>query len=100
MWTWSGVVLPIFTMASVIAAVISRFCWSVRPAYHWIVMFGMARLLSVGRVGCGGGIAARRPSGQGAAPPPPGLGTPRRFPGLTPRKKRKTREATGPEAPG
>src|SRR5712691_13056634 len=51
--TWSGVVLPIFTMASVIAATISRFCWSVRPAYHCTVMFGMARLLSVGRVGWG-----------------------------------------------
>jgi hypothetical protein len=24
------------------AAVISRFCCGVRPAYHWIVMFGMA----------------------------------------------------------
>src|SRR5262249_62356744 len=44
--TWSAVVLPIFTIASVIAAVISRFCWSVRPAYHWIVMFGMASLLT------------------------------------------------------
>src|SRR5262249_15911686 len=40
MWTWSAVVLPIFTMASVMAAVISRRCWSVRPANHWIVMFG------------------------------------------------------------
>src|SRR5207245_3332845 len=46
-WTWSAVVLPIFTIASVIAAVISRFCWSVRPAYHWIVMFGMASLLDL-----------------------------------------------------
>ena len=32
--TWSAVVLPIFTIASVMAATISRFCWSVRPAYH------------------------------------------------------------------
>src|SRR5437867_8534661 len=53
MWTWSAVVFPIFTMASVIAAVISRFCWSVRPAYHWIVMFGMASLLA------GGSVSAR-----------------------------------------
>src|SRR6266700_6432488 len=29
------------TIASVIACTISRFCWSVRPAYHWIVTFGM-----------------------------------------------------------
>src|SRR5262249_51194427 len=28
-------------MASVMAATISRFCWSVRPAYHWTVMLGM-----------------------------------------------------------
>src|SRR3989440_3154010 len=27
------------------AWVSSRFCWSVRPAYHWIVMFGMAGVL-------------------------------------------------------
>src|SRR2546427_8521752 len=100
MWTWSGVVLPIFTMASVIAAVISRFCWSVRPAYHWIVMFGMARLLSVGRVGCGGVFAARPPPGQGAAPPPPRLGTPRRLPGLPPRNEPTHAEATRPEGPG
>src|ERR1700738_5250764 len=40
-WTWSAVVLPIFTIASVIAATISRFCWSVRPAYHCTVMLGM-----------------------------------------------------------
>src|SRR5437867_12206888 len=81
MWTWSAVVLPIFTIASVIAAVISRFCWSVRPAYHWIVMFGMARLLRVGRVGCGGIIAARRPSGKAAASTRPGWEPPRRSPG-------------------
>src|SRR5206468_7191352 len=42
MWTWSGVVLPIFTIASVIAAVSCRFWSWVRPAYHWIVMLGMA----------------------------------------------------------
>src|SRR5262245_22522203 len=41
MWTWSAVVLPIRTMASVMAETSSRFCWSVRPAYHWIVMLGM-----------------------------------------------------------
>src|SRR5512146_1169685 len=57
MWTWSGVVLPILTIASVMAATRSRFCWSVRPAYHWIVMFGMgaSRLLEslhvLGKVG-------------------------------------------------
>src|SRR6266481_3876754 len=27
------------------AWVSSRFCWSVRPAYHWIVMFGMLGVL-------------------------------------------------------
>src|SRR5262249_40370178 len=32
-------------MASVMAATISRFCWSVRPAYHWTVMLGMAVFL-------------------------------------------------------
>jgi hypothetical protein len=26
----------------VMAWVSSRFCWSVRPAYHWTMMFGMA----------------------------------------------------------
>src|SRR2546430_1864197 len=41
MWTWSGVVLPIFTIASVMAAVSCRFWSWVRPAYHWIVMLGM-----------------------------------------------------------
>src|SRR5262245_42436440 len=30
-----------FTIASVMARVSSRFCCSVRPAYHWIVMFGI-----------------------------------------------------------
>src|SRR5438093_499325 len=50
MCTWSAVVLPILTIASVIAAVMSRFCWSVRPAYHWIVMFGMAVLVNLSRV--------------------------------------------------
>jgi hypothetical protein len=35
-------------MASVIAAVISRFCWSVRPAYHWTVMLGMEASSGVG----------------------------------------------------
>src|SRR5437867_7323657 len=44
MWTCSGVVLPILTMASVMAAVISRFCCGVRPAYHCTVMLGMAGL--------------------------------------------------------
>src|SRR5215470_3070833 len=69
MWTWSAVVLPIFTIASVIAAVISRFCWSVRPAYHWIVMFGMASLLkALGSLRYVAGlIAARRPPGKVAA---------------------------------
>ncbi len=33
MWTWSGVVLPIFTIASVMAAVSCRFWSWVRPAY-------------------------------------------------------------------
>src|SRR5204862_3826734 len=47
MWTWSAVVLPILTMASVMAAVISRFCCGVRPAYHWIVILGMAFLSGV-----------------------------------------------------
>src|SRR5207244_13519454 len=42
MWTWSGVVLPIFTIASVMAAVSCRFWSWVRPAYHWIVMLGIA----------------------------------------------------------
>src|SRR5438876_787090 len=45
MCTWSAVVLPIFTMASVMACVSSRFCCWVRPAYHWIVMLGMAGVL-------------------------------------------------------
>src|SRR5262245_14979551 len=61
MWTWSAVVLPILTMASVMAAVISRFCWGVRPAYHWTVMLGMGSPLlesrhvlgKVGREGIG-----------------------------------------------
>src|SRR5438128_9702145 len=41
MCTASGVVLPIFTMASVMAAVSCRFWSCVRPANHWIVMLGM-----------------------------------------------------------
>jgi len=84
MWTWSGVVLPIFTMASVMAAVISRFCWSVRPAYHWIVMFGMARLLGVDRVGCGRDYRSARSVGQGAGLRPAWPGTTATFAGLTP----------------
>ena len=36
-----GLVLAIFTTASVMARVRSRFWSMVRPAYHWIVMFGM-----------------------------------------------------------
>jgi hypothetical protein len=35
-------------MASVMAAVISRFCWSVRPAYHWTVILGMGASSVVG----------------------------------------------------
>src|SRR3989442_15394544 len=63
MWTWSAVVFPIFTMASVIAAVISRFCWSVRPANHWIVMFGMpASLWLIDR---GRDYRSAPPAGQG-----------------------------------
>ncbi len=56
MCTCSGVVLPILTMASVMAAVISRFCCGVRPAYHCTVMLGMAvslylsRFMSVGKL--------------------------------------------------
>src|SRR5213078_2692623 len=42
MWTWSGVVLPIFTMASVIAAVSCRFWSCVRSAYHWVGRLGLA----------------------------------------------------------
>src|SRR5258708_12764232 len=37
-------------MASVMAATISRFCWSVRPAYHWTLMLGMAVSSSLGRM--------------------------------------------------
>src|SRR5258705_1997485 len=67
MWTWSAVVFPIFTMASVIAAVISRFCWSVRPANHWIVMFGMpASLWLIDR---GRDYRSAPPAGQGGAAP-------------------------------
>src|SRR2546425_204422 len=96
MWTWSGVVLPIFTMASVMAAVISRFCWSVRPAYHWIVMFGMARLLGVDRVGCGRGYRRAPSVGQGAGLRPALPGTTATFARLTPAKPPDTGRAGRP----
>src|SRR5258705_3992571 len=56
MWTCSGVVLPILTMASVMAAVISRFCCGVRPAYHCTVMLGMAGLLLLEALHVGGKV--------------------------------------------
>src|SRR2546428_1860516 len=96
MWTWAGVVLPIFTMASVMAAVISRFCWSVRPAYHWIVMFGMARLLGVDRVGCGRDYRSAPSVGQGAGLRPAWPGTTATFAGLTPANEPNTGRAGGP----
>src|SRR2546428_10812236 len=96
MWTWSGVVLPFFPMASVMAAVISRFCWSVRPAYHWIVMFGMARLLGVDRVGCGRGYCSAAAVGQGAGLRPAWPGTTATFAGLTPANEPNTWGAGGP----
>src|SRR2546428_808193 len=96
MWTWSGVVLPIFTMASVMAAVISRFCWSVRPAYHWIVMFGMARLLGVDRVGCGRDYRSAPSVGQSAGPRPAWPGTTATIPGLTPAEEPHTWRGGGP----
>src|SRR5712691_3224025 len=43
--TWSGAVLPIFTMASVTAATFSRFCWSVCRAQFCKVLLGMVTLL-------------------------------------------------------
>ena len=52
-------------MASVIAAVISRFCWSVRPANHWTVMFGMpASLWLIDR---GWDYRSAPPAGQGGS---------------------------------
>src|SRR4030095_15860355 len=57
MCTWSAVVLPIVTIASVMAAVISRRCWSVRPAYHCTVMLGMGS-------SCWGGRRVRFPSAK------------------------------------
>src|SRR4029453_3726172 len=55
-------------MASVMAWVSSRFCWSVRPAYHWMVMFGMG---PPAWIGCGE-LSHARGGGATTLDPPGG----------------------------